>query len=77
MRESVQTRSSMSRVRVDFAPRSFPFHRKLFKAIAARDPDAARAQTLTILAIVEEDIKDMSDEHLRRPVRTGHRHPRP
>ncbi|MBP2551822.1 DNA-binding FadR family transcriptional regulator [Neorhizobium galegae] len=46
--------------RPDFARRSFPFHRTLFNAIAARDPEAARAETLKILAIVEEDIKDMS-----------------
>jgi GntR family transcriptional regulator, transcriptional repressor for pyruvate dehydrogenase complex len=59
MRESVQTLFGMSRVRVDFAARSFPFHRKLFEGIAAKDPDAARANTLSILAIVEEDIKDM------------------
>jgi GntR family transcriptional repressor for pyruvate dehydrogenase complex len=59
MRESVQTLFGMSRVRVNFAARSFPFHRKLFEAIAAKDPDAARGNTLSILAIVEEDIKDM------------------
>lgn len=46
--------------RPDFARRSFPFHRTLFNAIVARDPEAARAETLKILAIVEEDIKDMS-----------------
>jgi GntR family transcriptional regulator, transcriptional repressor for pyruvate dehydrogenase complex len=46
--------------RPDFARRSFPFHRTLFDAIVARDPEAARAETLKILAIVEEDIKDMS-----------------
>ncbi|WP_275787086.1 FadR/GntR family transcriptional regulator [Pararhizobium gei] len=46
--------------RPDFARRSFPFHRTLFNAIAAGDADAARAETLKILAIVEEDIKDMS-----------------
>lgn len=46
--------------RPDFARRSFPFHRTLFNAIAASDPDAARAETLKILAIVEEDIKEMS-----------------
>ena len=46
--------------RPDFARRSFPFHRTLFNAIAAEDPDAARAETLKILAVVEEDIKDMS-----------------
>ncbi|WP_279482197.1 FadR/GntR family transcriptional regulator [Aureimonas sp. SK2] len=46
--------------RPDFARRSFPFHRELFDAIQARDPAAAREKTLEILAIVEEDIKDMS-----------------
>jgi GntR family transcriptional repressor for pyruvate dehydrogenase complex len=46
--------------RPDFARRSFPFHRTLFNAIAAQDPEAARAETLKILAIVEEDIKEMS-----------------
>jgi GntR family transcriptional regulator, transcriptional repressor for pyruvate dehydrogenase complex len=46
--------------RPDFARRSFPFHRTLFNAIAARDPEAAREETLKILAIVEEDIKEMS-----------------
>ena len=46
--------------RPDFARRSFPFHRTLFNAIAAEDPEAARAETLKILAVVEEDIKDMS-----------------
>ena len=59
MRESVQVLFGMSRVRVDFAARSFPFHRGLFEAIAAKNQDAARAKTLSILAIVEEDIKDM------------------
>ncbi|UDF32511.1 UNVERIFIED_ORG: FadR family transcriptional regulator (plasmid) [Roseateles sp. XES5] len=46
--------------RPDFASRSFPFHRTLFNAIAAQDPEAARAETLKILAVVEEDIKEMS-----------------
>jgi len=46
--------------RPDFARRSFPFHRTLFNAIADGDPEAARAETLKILAIVEEDIKEMS-----------------
>ncbi|MGO8077711.1 hypothetical protein AB9F41_35360, partial [Rhizobium leguminosarum] len=35
--------------RQDFARRSFPFHRTLFNAIAAGDPEAARAETLKIL----------------------------
>lgn len=46
--------------RPDFARRSFPFHRTLFNAIGAQDPEAARGETLKILAIVEEDIKEMS-----------------
>lgn len=46
--------------RQDFARRSFPFHRTLFNAIAAQDPEAARAETLNILGVVEEDIKEMS-----------------
>jgi GntR family transcriptional regulator, transcriptional repressor for pyruvate dehydrogenase complex len=46
--------------RHDFARRSFPFHRTLFNAIVARDPEAARAETLKILDVVEEDIKEMS-----------------
>lgn len=46
--------------RPDFAARSFPFHRELFNAIRAGDAAGARAKTLAILRIVEEDIKDMS-----------------
>jgi GntR family transcriptional repressor for pyruvate dehydrogenase complex len=46
--------------REDFARRSFPFHRTLFNAIAAQDTEAARRETLKILDIVEEDIKEMS-----------------
>ena len=46
--------------RQDFARRSFPFHRTLFNAIAAQDPEAARCETLKILDVVEEDIKEMS-----------------
>lgn len=46
--------------RPDFARRSFPYHRTLFNAIAARDCDAARRETLKILEVVEEDIKEMS-----------------
>jgi GntR family transcriptional repressor for pyruvate dehydrogenase complex len=46
--------------RQDFARRSFPFHRTLFNAIVAQDPEAAREETLKILAVVEEDIKEMS-----------------
>ncbi|MFO1151885.1 MAG: FadR/GntR family transcriptional regulator [Alsobacter sp.] len=46
--------------RPDFARRSFPFHRELFDAIRDGDEDGAREKTLAILAIVEEDIRDMS-----------------
>lgn len=46
--------------RPDFARRSFPFHRTLFDAIRDGDTEAARGETLKILAVVEEDIKDMS-----------------
>ena len=54
------TRRAGGEALADFARRSFPFHRELFDAIAARDDEAARAKTLALLAIVEEDIKDMS-----------------
>ncbi|MFN3500411.1 MAG: FadR/GntR family transcriptional regulator [Pannonibacter indicus] len=46
--------------RGDFARRSFPYHRTLFNAIAAQDTEAARRETLKILDVVEEDIKEMS-----------------
>lgn len=46
--------------RQDFARRSFPFHRELYDAIVARDAELARARTLKILEIVEEDIEEMS-----------------
>jgi len=46
--------------RADFALRSFPLHRKLFEAIVRKDTKGARRYSLAILAIVEEDIKDMS-----------------
>lgn len=46
--------------RADFAKRTFPYHRTLFNAIMAGDAEAARQETLKILDIVEEDIKEMS-----------------
>lgn len=46
--------------RQDFARRSFPFHRELFDAIRAGDAEMARQRTLAILAVVEEDIVEMS-----------------
>jgi DNA-binding FadR family transcriptional regulator len=48
--------------RSDFAGRSFPLHRPLYEAIAKHDPDMARRHTLAILAIVEDDIRQMSHE---------------
>ncbi|WP_425532489.1 FadR/GntR family transcriptional regulator [Agrobacterium cavarae] len=60
MREGFERFWSEPFDRPDFASRSFPFHRTLFDAIVAGDTSAARQETLKILAIVEEDIKDMS-----------------
>lgn len=60
MRESFEHFWSSPFDRKDFARRSFPFHRTLFDAIATRDPEGARCETLKILAVVEEDIKEMS-----------------
>jgi DNA-binding FadR family transcriptional regulator len=60
MRETFEQFWSSPFERADFARRSFPFHRTLFDAIAASDPESARVETLKILEIVEEDIKEMS-----------------
>lgn len=60
MRESFEHFWASPFDRKDFAKRSFPFHRTLFDAIVARDPEGARRETLKILAVVEEDIKEMS-----------------
>lgn len=60
MREGFERFWSKPFDRPDFASRSFPFHRTLFNAIVAGDTSAARQETLKILAIVEDDIKDMS-----------------
>lgn len=46
--------------RPDFARRSFPYHRTLYNAIVAQDTEAARRETIKILDVVEEDIKEMS-----------------
>ncbi len=46
--------------RPDFALRSFSFHRELYDAIHDGNAGLARRKTLAILAIVEEDIMDMS-----------------
>lgn len=46
--------------RQDFASRTFPLHRKLFEAIRDQNPKRAQRVTLEILAIVEDDIKEMS-----------------
>src|SRR5262245_11978572 len=42
----------------DFARRTFPMHRQLYEAIAARDPVTARRVTLDIIRIVEEDLRE-------------------
>lgn len=60
MREAFESFFDEPFDRPDFARRSFPFHRQLFEAIVRHDPEDARAKTLAILAIVEEDIRDMS-----------------
>jgi DNA-binding FadR family transcriptional regulator len=60
MREAFESFWDQPFERPDFARRSFPFHRELYDAIAARDPERARLKTLAILDIVEEDIKEMS-----------------
>lgn len=60
MRESFEHFWASPFDRKDFARRSFPFHRTLFDAIVARDCEGARCETLKILAVVEEDIKEMS-----------------
>ena len=39
-----------------FARRSFPLHRRIFEAIRARDPQAARQLVVQMLDIVEEDL---------------------
>lgn len=46
--------------RQDFASRTFPLHRKLFEAVRDQDAKRARRVTLAILAIVEDDIMEMS-----------------
>ncbi len=60
MREAFERFFAKPFDRPDFAGRSFPLHRELFDAIAARNAPLAREKTLAILDIVEEDIKDMS-----------------
>lgn len=60
MREAFERFFAKPFDRPDFARRSFPFHRELFDAIAAGHAERAREKTLAILAIVEEDIKEMS-----------------
>lgn len=60
MREAFESFWETPFDRPDFARRSFPYHRTLFNAIAAQDTEAARRETIKILDIVEEDIKEMS-----------------
>ena len=42
----------------NFAEASFPFHRSMFDAIARRDPEAARAEALKIIASVGTEIRE-------------------
>ena len=42
----------------NFAAASYPFHRKVFEAIARHDVDAARAQALKIIDSVEKEIRE-------------------
>ena len=56
--------------RADFGRRSFPYHRELFDAIAARDAERARERTFAIIDSVREDIVEMSPA---RPSGTGGR----
>ncbi len=60
MREAFESFWDTPFDRPDFARRSFPYHRTLFNAIVAQDTEAARRETIKILDIVEEDIKEMS-----------------
>ena len=60
MREAFESFWEHPFERADFARRSFPFHRELYDAIAARDAEMARQKTLAILNVVEEDIREMS-----------------
>nr|WP_282101911.1 FCD domain-containing protein [Thalassospira xiamenensis] len=62
MREAFESFFAQPFNRPDFAKESFEFHRMLFDAIVARDPEAARQHTLAILEIVENDIVRMSNE---------------
>jgi len=41
----------------NFADASFPYHRRMYEAIARRDPEAARAEALNIIDSVEQDIR--------------------
>lgn len=60
MREAFESFFDRPWQRSDFARRSFPFHRQLFEAIRDGDAGAARDRTLAILAVVEEDIREMA-----------------
>jgi GntR family transcriptional regulator, transcriptional repressor for pyruvate dehydrogenase complex len=42
----------------NFAEASFPFHRRMFDAIARRDPEGARAEALKIIDSVGEEIRE-------------------
>ena len=60
MREAFESFFDKPFGRPDFSRRSFPYHRKLYEAIRRQASGAARDHTAAILAITEEDIKEMS-----------------
>jgi GntR family transcriptional repressor for pyruvate dehydrogenase complex len=41
----------------DFGHASFPYHRKVYERVAARDAQGARAEALKLIATVEADLK--------------------
>lgn len=49
----------------DFAGRTFPYHRVMYDAIVRRDPDGARNAALTIIDMVDEDIRDADRRRTR------------
>ncbi|MBG1232369.1 FadR/GntR family transcriptional regulator [Aestuariivirga litoralis] len=46
----------------DFAAASFPFHRTMYEAIRARDPDTARAEAWKLIDSVEREIREAFPE---------------
>ena len=42
----------------DFAAASYPYHRRMYEAIARRDPEAARSEAWKIIDSVEQEIRE-------------------